>query len=146
MTTRLLVVLLALATIAGCVQRPIRITTACTPHTTTELITALTSLVASEGMNVTLVNENVGLLQASSPEHTSLLTGTSSNHWTFTIKDGRIDAYAKALFRTTNQYGATVSSSEYFYSDKDDRDNKWYWNVRNGLQRLCGDSITFVEQ
>lgn len=146
MNIRVYVLLLLLATAIGCAQRPIRITTACTPHTTTELITALTSLVASEGMSVTLVNENVGILQASSPELTSILTGTSSNHWTFTVKDGRIDAYAKSIYKTTNKYGATVSSSEYFYSDKEDRDTKWYWNVRNGLQRLCGDSIAFVEQ
>jgi hypothetical protein len=132
----------SLLMIVGCAQRPIKLVTPCTSQSTSDLIAALTALVVSEGMNVTLVNEKVGILQASSAEDRSIWTGaTTSNHWTFTVREGKVEPIAKSLTQTKNAFGATLSSSETYYTDKADQDWKWYWNVRNGLQTLCGSQV-----
>jgi hypothetical protein len=131
----------------GCAQRPIKLVTPCTTQSTSDLIAALTALVVSEGMNISLVNEKVGILQASTAEEHSIWTGaTTSNHWTFTVRDGKVEAIAKSLSVSKNAFGATISSSETYYNDKAHKDWKWYWNVRNGLEALCGSKVEFIEQ
>ena len=93
-------------------------------------------------MNVTQVNEKIGLLQASTAEEHSIWTGLyTANHWTFTIRNDTIYGMAKQTGTSKNAFGAVISTSETYYNDKVHRDHAWYWNVRNGLESLCEDQV-----
>ena len=116
-----------------------------------DLIAGLTALVSQEGMNVTLVNEKVGILQASTAEEHSIWTGAWTSYaWQFNVSNDTIYAFAKQISRSTNVVGANVSVTEMSLWDKNmgkGDDHPWYWNVRNGIQSLCENAvITWVKK
>lgn len=134
---------------AACAPRPIQLTTPCASKSTKEIVAALSALVMAEGMQLTLVNDNIGILQASTAESHSIWTGTSSTlQWIFTIKGDTVLAYAKAIDQSRNAFGAVTYTNETYYSDSKlhPNSNAWYWNVRRGLETLCGGKVEFVQK
>ena len=133
--------LLVLLLIAGCAQRPV-----CPTKTSAELVSAITTLITAEGMTITDHNRLVGILQASIPPESAAATGvTTSRHWTFTIKDGLIGAYARVDTRTRNAAGSTIDSTQTFYSDTAPEEWTWFWNVRRKLENICGAKVDFLQ-
>lgn len=131
----------------ACAQRPIQLTTPCPTKPMREVVSSLSALVIAEGMQITLVNENIGILQASSPEDHSIWTGLYTiRQWIFTMKGDTVLAYAKTIDQSRNAFGATLATSETYYSDKVHPDHAWYWNVRRGLETLCGGKVEFVQK
>ncbi|MCE7933188.1 MAG: hypothetical protein DYG96_01205 [Chlorobi bacterium CHB2] len=132
---------------AACAPRPIQLTTPCASKSTKEIVAALSALVMAEGMQLTLVNDNIGILQASTAEDHSIWTGIySTKQWVFTMKSDTVLAYAKTVDQSRNAFGAVLSTSETYYSDKVHPDHAWYWNVRRGLETLCGGKVEFVQK
>jgi len=125
--------------LSACARRPVQIVSHCPQKTPKDIVAALAALVATEGMSVTLVNENVGVLQAATSPSYSAWTGlTTTNQWQFNVRGDTVYAYAKSLATSTNVFGATTGGAETPYDDDVHPDHKWYWNVRNGLQQFCG--------
>lgn len=52
-----------------------------------------------------------------------------------------IIATAKTVDRTQSVFGAQTSASETYYDDDSHSDWEWYWDVRKGLEALCGSKI-----
>lgn len=108
---------------------------------------ALSALVMAEGMQITLVNDNIGILQAATAEDHSIWTGIySTRQWIFSMKGDTVLAYAKSIDQTRNAFGGVVGTSETYYTDKLHPDNAWYWNVRRGLETLCGSKVEFIQK
>lgn len=130
--------------LAGCSAPRWQHQTACEKQSMEDIVAGIVALVTQEGMTVDLVNEKVGIVQASTPPDKSIWTGlTSTRHWSFTVSKGSIMAYASERAVGSNGFGATTSTNETFFGDKTRKDQAWYWNVRNGLETLC-DNITIV--
>ncbi len=141
------IVAIVAATLTGCAQRPIQINAPCQTKPTKEIISHLSALVAAEGMQITVVNDGAGILQATTAEERDVWTGThTTKAWSFVVKDGTVQAYAKTINQSRNTFGAVLATSETYYSDKVHEDWKWYWNVRRGLEELCGAGVTFIQQ
>lgn len=133
--------------VAACAQRPIQITAPCQTKSAKEIIANLSALMAAEGMQITLANEQVGVLQASTAEERDPWTGMyTTKAWSLVVKDGTVQAYAKTINQSRNAFGVVVATNETYYSDKVHQDWMWYWNVRRGLQELCGTDVTFIER
>jgi len=47
-------------------------------------------------------------------------------------------ATAKTVSSSQNAFGATLSSNETYYDDSAHEDWEWYWDVRKGLESICG--------
>ena len=132
---------LLLLLIAGCAQR-----STCPTKTSAELVSAITTLITAEGMTITDHNPLVGILQASATEESlGRINVTTSRHWTFTIKDGLIGAYARVDTSTRNAAGVTIDSTQSFYSETAPDEWKWFWNVRRGLESICGTQVDFLK-
>lgn len=136
-----------LALSVGCASRPIQLVTPCGSHDTKSTLKYLSGLVAAEGMQIELVNEDVGILRASlGPEHDFWTGMNLTKQWQFTIRGDTVLAFAKTISVSQNAFGATVGSSETYYSDKAHSDWTWYWNVRNPLQSFCGHEVIFIQK
>ena len=131
---------------AACVKRPIQLTTPCPAKPVKEVVGTLSALVLAEGMQITLVNDNVGILQAATPEDHSWTGAYSTNQWTFSMKGDTVLAFAKAVQQTRNAFGAMLSSYESYLTDEVHPDYLWYWNVRRGLEALCGEKVVFIQK
>lgn len=117
----------------------------CDQITTDELFKSLTTLVLKENMIIKQSDAKLGYLQAETNPKRSPLSGeTRSYAWVFQHSDGKIVAYAKVLYSSQNAFGATKESGEAYYGDDSSKEEKWYWNVRNGIEKLCGNKIIIV--
>lgn len=115
--------------------------------TRSEIMENLVALVVQEEFNPTIINVEIGLLQTKTAETTSFWTGWSTTyHWNFSFSGDTIVGTAKSVVVSRNQYGVAMGSSEEYYNDETDRDESWYWNVRNGIENMCGERIIFIER
>ncbi len=130
-----------LVVLAGCAQRTI-----CPQKSSAEIVSAVTTLAAAEGMEITLHHMISGMLEVSTPEQLDPATGiSSSRHWSFAIKDGLLGAYARVDTKTLDAAGRAISSTQTFYSETAPADWKWFWNVRRGLEQTCGIRVDFLK-
>ena len=113
-----------------------------------DAIAGLTALVTQEGMNITLVNEKIGVLQAATAESADIWTGhLVSKSWQFTISHDTIYAFAKEIRQSRNAFGTILSTTETYYNDKVHKSHGWYWNVRNGIGAVCENAVVvFVKK
>jgi len=137
--------LVALACLAvGCAApRVVQIAAPCAAKTTPQIITALAGLVAAEGMTITLLNENVGVLQASGALRQTDRRSGMQQQWQFSVRGDTVFAYAKTVYTS----GALVTAELTADDTSTEPEERWYWNVRNGLQNLCGgERLLFIPQ
>ena len=123
--------LLLLPVLIGCSSvKPQKMVTSCGNHSRQEIMTTISSLLIGEKMKITNINDYVGLIEASRQiDETNLAT------WQFIVRPGSIDAYA----RITNGNSAPVD-----LGDDPPSHNRWYWNVRDGVEQLCGEEARFI--
>lgn len=140
---RSLLALVACALLVGCsAPRLVQLAAPCPKMNRQEVITVLTGLVAGEGMTVTLVNENVGILQASGSPHKSWGDLVEQKQWQFSVRGDTVYGFAKTVYTTAERV-----EGEMPVTDDASSDERWYWNVRNGLQKVCGGgSLLFIPQ
>ncbi len=107
-----------------------------------EILDMLAGLVSQEGMDITLVNLDIGILQASMFSPAELFTPDRTNSWNFNVRNDTIYAIAK---QTEKKAGKI---EEKFLNDENaDDDDYWFWNVRNGVASLCtGYTVRFVRR
>lgn len=135
----------------------------CHHRTQGEVIRSATSILVQSGFRITLSDTLIGLVQAETEEMVDIWTGVNSKRvWQISIKHSLdsnasitagnaqtlaappdiqplyIVALAKVVGHTQNAYGATLSTSEVYYDNEAHKDWEWYWDVRKGLESICG--------
>jgi len=124
--------------------------TACTPSmwqmktdcklSNDELFKKITAVLLQERFIIKASEEKLGYLQAESlPEYVPAFGLKETHYWTFQSINGTITASAS----WATQGGQ--SSSVTYMNDGTAAKIKWYWNVRNALESLCGNKLTFIE-
>ena len=125
-----LLFLLLSSTIGCSAVRPQKMVTSCDNRSKQEIMTRISSLVIGEKMKITTINDYIGLIEATRVE-----SGNVIYSWQFIVQPGSIDAYA----RYSDNGGEPVD-----IEDDPPQRLKWYWNVRRGVEELCGQQVRFV--
>ena len=112
-----------------------------------DIFKSLTTVLLQENFKIIQNDVENGYLQAETEYSHSVWTGANTKRvWIFQYDKGKIIASAKEVSNSQNAFGATVSTSEFYYSDrKAHEDMTWYWRVRNELEKLCT-NIKFTER
>jgi hypothetical protein len=106
--------------------------TSCDNRSKQQIMTELSSLLIGEKMKITNVNDYVGLLEASRQEGESVVVS-----WQFVVQPGSIDAYARITEGNGLPFDLDADPPEHL---------TWYWHVRNGIERICGQQVRFITQ
>ena len=114
---------------------------------TEQILSKFVQLVTSEGLTVENQDAKLGFANASSSEDFSFWTGVYTRRfWTISVVEGKIFATAKTNTYTKNIFGTMTGNSDTYYKDDSSQDWGWYWNVRDGLEALCGTKLVIVEK
>lgn len=112
-----------------------------------ELFKSITTLLMQEGFEIKQSDFNLGYLKAETPLKHNLWVGVHEKYiWIFQYDQGVVIATAKHYAESRNAFGNTMSSSETYYADHVHKDHDWYWNIRNGLEKLCKNRIIVIEK
>lgn len=145
MKTMLITIALCVA-VGGCAPPRYQMRTACAGKTKSELVSAMTALVTQEAFTVTLVNENVGVVQANGTTEYSVWTQYYSTPvWQMSMKGDTVLLIAKIVSHKENVFGAQTGSGETYMADNAAETHTWYWNVRRGMENLCGSTAIVVK-
>lgn len=137
---------LCFVTVIGCGTTRYQLVTPCGKSSKSDIVAAMSALVAQEGFTVSLINENIGVLQASTPEEFSIWTGlNTTRQWSLTMRGDTVLMMAKTVSYSKNVFGATTGGAETYYNDNAHSDWTWYWNVRNGMATLCENQPVIIE-
>ena len=121
----------------GCATPMIKDMTFSCGKTREEIMSAFTALTIREAMTIKISDVNIGYCRAEMAPISTLYGVTFTYAWQIQIdKAGMVTATA-----TNTQNNGRIT----YYDDTDvsDKSIQWYWNVRNGLQELCGSDIKF---
>lgn len=135
----------------------------CHDRTVADVVRSATSILVMNGFRITHTDTIVGLVQAQTDESHDIWSGAVSQRvWQIVmkpelknygeVKAGEITtlaaptdkkplyiiATAKVVSKSQNAYGATLATSEVYYDDNAHKDWEWYWDVRKGLEQICG--------
>ena len=114
----------------------------CPEHERGEIMDMLAGLVAQEGMDITLVNLDIGILQASMVSPAELFEPERTNSWNFNVRNDTIYAIAKQVENNTGN-----NTAEFLNDETASKSEFWYWNVRDGISALCtGYNVRFVRR
>lgn len=131
MTSRTLILASAIAVVfTGCASRVTQLVTPCAGKTTPTIVNDVAAIMASEGLTLGMVNENIGVVQA---------TGDPGGIFT----DGRwqVNVRSDTVFATAKM---KIQNKDIYCDDKVNQMYTWYWNVRRSLERYCGAPVTFI--
>jgi len=99
---------------------------------------SITTILLKNGFKIEQSDLKLGYLSAQTPLEYSFLTGGDvQKEWVFQLDNGRYTAYATLIVIQKNIFGATTGQAKTYFSDRTHKDNLWYWNVRNNLQKIC---------
>jgi len=135
----------------------------CFDRSRADVLRSATALLVQTGFNITFADTIIGLVQAETAEQHNIWVGLFTKRvWQITVKPaiGKFDkvtsgdqatlsappgsqplyimATAKTIDRSQNIFGATISTSETYYDDNAHEDWEWYWDIRKGLETVCG--------
>jgi hypothetical protein len=138
----------------------------CHTRTKADVLRSAMSLLVQHGFKITVADTVLGLVQAETEETRDIWSGMISKRvWQVSIRPelgplGQIDpvgqaalskpqtdrtmyviATARTVNKTTNAFGATISTAEIYYDDSVHEDWEWYWEVRRGLESVCGSKV-----
>lgn len=104
-----------------------------------EIISAFSALGMRENMMPKMADANIGYARLESlPANNLWIGGTDIRVWQLQVDDtGTIIATA------FNQHSTNTTT---YYGDNTHEDWTWYWNIRKGLQQLCGDSVRITQR
>jgi hypothetical protein len=155
-------IVVAIACCAGCATSIKQHNIGCYDRSKADVLRSASALLIQNGFTITMADTIIGLVQAETAESRDIWSGTISKRvWQVNIKPelGKdvvagastaaltappgakpmyIMATAKTVNRTQNAYGATLSTSEVYYDDSAHEDWEWYWDVRKGMEEMCG--------
>lgn len=161
-----IVLVFSLMPIGGCMTTRIKQhNLPCHNRSQSDVIRSATSILVMHGFRITLSDTVVGIVQGETEESFSVWTGSISKRvWQVNIKKSLeknieineagksalaapasaqplfIIAIAKVVSKKQNAFGATMATSETYFDDDSHKDWEWYWNVRKGLEEVCGAS------
>src|SRR5687768_15313009 len=90
----------------GCASVRTELVTPCASKSNLDVIKSLTSIVVTEGMRVSVVDADVGLLEAVTSESIDWAGAVNQGRWTFTIRNDTVRAFATASTIVRNPAGA----------------------------------------
>ena len=123
---------LLLLLVVGCSSAPPqKMVTSCENRTKEQIMTEIASLVISERMKITNVNDYIGLLEATRDEGQGVVSS-----WQFVVRQGSIDAYARV----------TDGVIPWNLDEDPPRRLSWYWSVRRGIEKMCGEHVRFIPE
>jgi hypothetical protein len=123
--------------------------TNCDKLTIEELFKSITNLLLKEDFIIKQSDLKSGILLAETiPVHNIWSEGDviETRAWTFQFSRGKVIATAIVIIKEKNNYGKTTATTVTYCNDLSKPDWKWYWNVRNGLEKLCGNKILIEEK
>jgi len=133
--------------LSSCGTTMYQLKTDCSKVTVEELFKSITALLIEEDFIVKQSDLKLGYLQAETmPEFNVWLGMNEIRVWSFQDVNGKIKATAKVVYTKKNIYGSTTGGSVTYYNDDAHEDWTWYWNIRNGLERICGNKIVIVKK
>jgi len=139
------IMLVALLTISSCGTTVWQLKTDCSPSTE-EVINRITPILMEQNFLIKVNDPKTGLLQAETvPKFNFWMGMTEARYWIFQIVNNKVIAQAKIIYMKQNIFGATTGGTEIYYNDEASKDWSWYWQVRNGLETICGNKIVFLE-
>lgn len=142
-TASLLVALI----LTSCGTTVYQLQTKCDKTTPEELFKSISTLLMQQNFIIKQSDMKLGYLQAETMPSFSVWTGMDETRvWVFQYVQGKIIASAKQVLTKKNMFGQTESGAETYYNDNVHSDWSWYWDVRNGLENLCGDKIVITEK
>ena len=112
-----------------------------------EVFKSITTLLLQENLQIKHSDMELGYIQAESIPQLNIWLGAEVQRvWVITYKENKIIASAKTITITRNAFGKTTGSAETYYNDDSHEDWTWYWNVRDGLENLCGNEIIITKK
>jgi hypothetical protein len=124
-----------------------------------EIVSAVSALLIQEGLEIKVVNEKIGIVQAATAPSHSIWTGANTQKvWQVNVMQDTIStpdddpsiprfvitAFAKEQSVSQNAFGSTTATSEKYFGDDTDEDEAWYWNVRRGIEAMCNATVRIV--
>lgn len=138
----------------------------CHSRTRADVLRSAMSLLVQYGFTVSIADTTIGLVQGETEESRDVWSGMITKRiWQISIRPelGKLGelsatdqaalskpaqqqsmyviATAKTVNKTTNAFGATISTAELYYDDDVHQDWEWYWEVRRGLESVCGSKV-----
>jgi len=135
----------------------------CFDRSKADVVRSATALLVQNGFNVTMADTIVGIVQGETEPQHDIWSGQNTKRvWQVTVKPELaksaavtagdqavltappgskplyVVATAKTVSSSQNAFGATLSSNETYYDDSAHEDWEWYWDVRKGLEGICG--------
>jgi hypothetical protein len=101
-----------------------------------EFMKNITTALVSESYNIIQADVKLGYLRAEA-QKTMYLNNNIHTVWSFQINQDKIIAYC-----TWNDDSNTIN----YCNDDFDKNREWYWNVRNSLEKLCGNKLIFIKK
>jgi hypothetical protein len=117
--------------VVGC-SGPQQIVAPCSGKPQKDVIAYIASVMVNEGMEITLVNEEAGIVQAKSTGHS--WTSGGDRYWSVSMRHDTVIAVAKVV--STGSMASTT-----YYGDNTHSSHTWYWSVRNAIEQVCGVTV-----
>lgn len=111
-----------------------------------ELFKKITSLLLQENFMIKQSDLKLGYLLAEMEYYPNPRSNKNLLRWTFQLNEGKIIAYAKEVNYIQNEYGVINELFEKYYSDETKSSSDWYWNIRNGLEKICNSKIIIIDK
>lgn len=118
----------------------------CSGKNKKELVEAVAALMVSEGFDIQLANENIGIVQASK---TMTSWGTTyAIRWKISCSDNSVKGNACLAIVGSSINKSMVNADDCTpMGEKSSTDWEPYWVVRKGLEKLCGiNTVIEIEQ
>lgn len=131
---KLLIPLLAL--LVSCTSYTYRLQAPC-KLSNQVLFERLTGVLVENGFQIKTVTGNY--LQAETSPQTGSYGINKVNVWVITVNNDTIIAKAKVKSSSDDW------NSETERSDSEPKSETWYWNVRDGLEGICGNKLLLIE-
>ena len=107
--------------------------------TTQEIISAFSALGMRENMIPKMADANIGYARLETmPANNIWIGGSDIRVWQL-----QVDNTGTIIATAFNQHSTGATT---YYGDNTHEDWKWYWNIRKGLQQLCGDSVRIIQR
>lgn len=112
-----------------------------------EIISKFSSLVIAEQMQIKMQDANIGVAQAETPVTKNIYNGQlEQKFWNLRIDGNNLIITAYLTITQQNAFGVTLSQTTVYFDDKTHNDWGFFWNVRDGLEELCGGKFIVVEK
>lgn len=130
------VIFILLLILTGCFAKyHYQLNTECKDLPKAEILNSLVTKLSSEGF--TIKENNFGLDMIKAEIKTNKIKNDNVFMWSFYYLNGTIIASAHSYNEFTQSSFDNITS----YNDNTDKSIELYWNIRNELERICGQKI-----